>query len=799
MHANKLLRGICAALITSLVFIVLPGAAASADQAITSAGPLTTIGTTSDLNCSVNHTGDTAGEWYGDTACGTLLSSGGTLYGPANIPAGGSAAPRTGWTPVSQTGVTGSGTSADPYKVVTVATGGAFQITQTDTYVVGAESYRNDVQVTNTGSAAATGVLYRAGDCYLQDSDFGYGIYSSTTGAITCTPSLTPGSRIEQMLPITSGSNYYEGYYNSMWAAIGTQNPFPNTCDCSTNEDNSIGLSWNFNLASGASQTYSSIVTFSPLGSQPVALTKTADSANVGGNGTDGYTITATNPNATAVTLAPLTDTLGAGFGYQAGTTTGATTTDPTVSGQTLTWDNINVPASGSTSLHFNVTAPNTAGTFTDDAEGTATGFTVVGTGATAPVTVTPAQTHAYSISLAPASGSDPVGGAHTVTATTSDSGSPLAGQAVQFSVTSGPDAGQTGSGTTDASGQATFTVNNGGTAGTDTIAAQFTDPASNVDTATPVTETWTVVHHYAISLAPASGSDPVGGAHTVTATASDSGSPLAGQAVQFSVTSGPDAGQTGSGTTDASGQATFTVNNGGTAGTDTIAAQFTDPANNVDTATPVTETWTAAIIGPSVDSKASGQAYNAATATLTTTQPGDLLVAFVAADAPLSGGQTSTVSGAGLTWRLVGRESAQLGDAEVWVARATGTLNQAHITARVRKLGFDETITVVAFKNATGIGQVARSNHLSGAPSGQLTTSQPNSWVWSIGDDWLASIHRTVGPNQTIVHQATDRVGDTYWVQTTNSLTPAAGATVTIDDTAPTSDPYNMVLVEIL
>ena len=606
MHANKLLRGICAALITSLVFIVLPGTAASADQAITSAGPLTTIGTTSDLNCSVNHTGDTAGEWYGGTACGTLLASGGTLYGPATIPAGESASPRTGWTPVSQTSVTGSGTSADPYKVVTVVTGGAFQITQTDTYVVGEESYRNDVQVQNTGSTSATGVLYRAGDCYLQDSDFGYGIYSSATGAITCTPSLTAGSRIEQMLPITSGSNYYEGFYNSMWAAIGTQNPFPNTCDCSTNEDNSIGLSWNFSLAGGASQTYSSIVTFSPLGSQPVTLTKTADSATVTGNGTDGYTITANNPNAAAVTLATLTDTLGAGFGYQTGTTTGATTTDPAVSGQALTWDNISVPAGGSTSLHFDVTAPNTAGTFTDDAEGTATGYTVVGTGASAPVTVTPAQTHAYAISLAPASGSDPVGGTHTVTATTSDNGSPLAGQAVQFSVTSGPDAGQTGSGTTNASGQATFTVSNGGTAGTDTIAAQFTDPASNVDTATPVTET-----------------------------------------------------------------------------------------------------WTAAVTGPSVDSKASGQAYNAATATLTTTQPGDLLVAFVAADAPLAGGQTSTVSGAGLTWHLAGRENGQLGDAEVWVARATGTLSQAHITARVHKQGFDETITVVAFENATGIGQV--------------------------------------------------------------------------------------------
>jgi len=43
--------------------------------------------------------------------------------------------------------------------------------------------------------------------------------------------------------------------------------------------------------------------------------------------------------------------------------------------------------------LHFRVTVSTTPGTYTDDAEGTATGFTVVGTGATAPVRVTPTTT----------------------------------------------------------------------------------------------------------------------------------------------------------------------------------------------------------------------------------------------------------------------------------------------------------------------------------------------------------------------------------------------------------------------
>ena len=78
---------------------------------------------------------------------------------------------------MSQSAVTGSGTTASPYKVVTVVDGtdSGVRVTETDSYVVGEESYRTDVAVTNTGTAATTAVLYRGGDCYLQDSDYGYG------------------------------------------------------------------------------------------------------------------------------------------------------------------------------------------------------------------------------------------------------------------------------------------------------------------------------------------------------------------------------------------------------------------------------------------------------------------------------------------------------------------------------------------------------------------------------------------------------------------------------------------------
>jgi hypothetical protein len=210
---------------------------------------------------------------------------------------------------------------------------------------------------------------------------------------------------------------------------------------------------------------------------------------------------------------------------------------------------------------------------------------------------------------------------------------------------------------------------------------------------------------------------------------------------------------------------------------------------------------------GPTVDGIASAQHYDEATAALSTKESGDLIVAFVAADSPYTGGQTSTVSGGGLTWKLVGRETKALGDAEVWVARATGALTADPITVKANQLlpgsprghGYDETITVVAFKGASGLGSVAKFSSSKGAATGSLTTTQANSWVWAIGDDWLASIARTVPAGQTLWHQAFDTVGDTYWVQSAGAITKEAGTKVTINDPSPAGDPFDLILVEVL
>ncbi|MGZ8646442.1 MAG: hypothetical protein ACXWX3_09160, partial [Actinomycetota bacterium] len=285
---SRLRRPVLATLVTTAVLTgMLIGAPAAFAAPISSAGPLTRVEISPDLNCAVDHTGDTSPEFYGDTACGTLLATGGTLYGPSNIPFGGNASPRTSFTPVNQSSVTGTGTGADPYAVVTVVSLGTsgLRITETDSYVTGEESYRTDVTVTNTNDAQTTTILYRAGDCYLQDSDAGFGTADPTTGAVSCVAgvddglgNIVPGARIEQWFPLSAGSHYLEDYYSNVWAAIGAQSAFTDSCaQCSNFVDNGAGLSWEITIPAGGSVTRSHLTVFSPLGNAPLSTTKTAD------------------------------------------------------------------------------------------------------------------------------------------------------------------------------------------------------------------------------------------------------------------------------------------------------------------------------------------------------------------------------------------------------------------------------------------------------------------------------------------------------------------------------------------
>ena len=207
-------------------------------------------------------------------------------------------------------------------------------------------------------------------------------------------PNNIPAGRIEEWVPLTGGNNFYQNFYGTVWGFIGTKAPFPDTCACTTFQDNGAGISWNFSIPTGGSATYSHFTTFSPLGLQALVTSKTADSPTSVAGSQNGYTITIENGNPDPVTLNSITDTLPAGFSYVSGSTTGVTTNDPAISAQLLTWSGpFVVPANSSVSLHFAVTVASTAGDYFNEAGGEADGgYTVNGTGPTAPITVTPRQ-----------------------------------------------------------------------------------------------------------------------------------------------------------------------------------------------------------------------------------------------------------------------------------------------------------------------------------------------------------------------------------------------------------------------
>src|SRR5688500_937438 len=264
--------------VTATVLLAPPASAQTPFVEIGSGGPLTRVILGNELSCQIAYSGDAAFELFPSGAtpgdCGTLIATGGTLFSPDfnNHTGGGTASSgigtTTAFTPVSQSGVTGAGNSSDPFRVTTVADAGSLRITQVDSYIAGQEAYRTDIEVRNNGGSAAAGILYRAGDCYLQESDQGFGFVDTGAAAPGCSLNAnnSPPARIEQWYPITGGARYMEAGYSEVWSHIATQTPFPNTCRCGEQIDNGAGISWEFNVGAGQTATFSHLTVFSPRG-----------------------------------------------------------------------------------------------------------------------------------------------------------------------------------------------------------------------------------------------------------------------------------------------------------------------------------------------------------------------------------------------------------------------------------------------------------------------------------------------------------------------------------------------------
>jgi hypothetical protein len=232
------------------------------------------------------------------------------------------------------------------------------------------------------------------------------------------------------------------------------------------------------------------------------------------------------------------------------------------------------------------------------------------------------------------------------------------------------------------------------------------------------------------------------------------------------------------------------------TGSTSTVLTQVVNPATSS---------------GLTIDAQVFGDQSTAkstvSSASFSTAARNELLLAFIATDY-ISGSNTTVnnVTGGGLTWTLVLRSNKQKGTSEIWRAFASATLSNVTVTATLSH-SVVSSITVVSFSgvdtsgtNGSGaIGATSSANAGSGAPTAKLVTTRGNSWVFGVGNDFDNAISRTPGSGQVLVHQYLSSSGDTYWVQRQNAPTPLSGTSVTINDTAPTGDRYNLAICEIL
>ncbi len=271
------------------------------------------------------------------------------------------------------------------------------------------------------------------------------------------------------------------------------------------------------------------------------------------------------------------------------------------------------------------------------------------------------------------------------------------------------------------------------------------------------------------------------------------------------------------SATVTASATGTYTFSgraNGSYTVTPSKAGYIFTPANKAVTVsganvTGVNFTSTAQLaIDKTVSADASLIVSSITSPAFSTAKTNELLLALVSTNGSRSGVTVTGVTGGNLTWSLVRRTNTQQGTAEIWRAFSASTLSNVTVRASLSQTSTAATITVVTFSgvdtSGTGgsgaIGATGSANASSGAETASLTTTRNNSWVLGVGTDSQRATSRTVGPNQTMVHQDTPALfAFTGWVQRQNSTTPTSGTAVTINDTAPTNDRYDLTLCEVL
>lgn len=124
--------------------------------------------------------------------------------------------------------------------------------------------------------------------------------------------------------------------------------------------------------------------------SQTLLITKSVNPVSVSAGQSAMYTVTIQNPNPGAAYLLTVSDYLSPGFTYVSGSASGGITSNPSITGQTLTWNATKTIAPGGNLVFsFSVTATTARGIYTNTATASGGNFPVVSTGATAAIKIT--------------------------------------------------------------------------------------------------------------------------------------------------------------------------------------------------------------------------------------------------------------------------------------------------------------------------------------------------------------------------------------------------------------------------
>jgi hypothetical protein len=222
------------------------------------------------------------------------------------------------YTATGQDAVTGSGTAADPLKQIThyTAASGAATVTQTTTYVNGAQEFRVRWDVKNTGMSALQFNAIAAADFFFQGDDSGVGIFTQGPPRFIGGTNVDSGSSGGFVEATPAWSKYQALDFPTVWTKVqgaGNGNPVWDNSVLDHPDDNAGGVEWD-QQALAANQTTSyelvirsavpSALQLNPTnaGSRqgvPIAITATATDSN--GQPYAGKTLryAITGPNAT--------------------------------------------------------------------------------------------------------------------------------------------------------------------------------------------------------------------------------------------------------------------------------------------------------------------------------------------------------------------------------------------------------------------------------------------------------------------------------------------------------------------